>query len=115
MEYMGMEYNYYKIDEHKYSQCEVIERVHNGKRCFVLKSYNTYVATVEEVKNNKWRFSCACTYSPTTRKHLGYFSKALFGENMYSVFKAVADDRNHGPIICDVKLLKNPRLIVKSY
>lgn len=106
-----MKCNYYKIGEHKYAQCEVIECVHNGKRCFVLRSYNTYVATVEEVENGKWKFSCICTYSPTTRKHLGYFSGALFGENMYMVFKAVANDKNHEPIVCDVELLKNPDLL----
>lgn len=54
-----------------------------------LVSYETKVIIVD-LSNDTPYWYCTGTYSATTTRHIGHFTKEFFGHNMYYVAKAIA-------------------------
>ena len=73
-----------KFSDHKYANACIIECKHTGKHA--LLSYNTIViASTPDYINRKMRHVIKGLYTPTTRKHIGWYAKAHNLE--YSHFK----------------------------
>lgn len=78
-----------KLEHHKYSQCHVsIED--NGTINFI--SYTTLVIQAIPTTYGDYVLYCTGTYSPTTRKQIGWFLKEYFGDISYQQMKQCAKD-----------------------
>lgn len=81
-----------KLKDHKGSQCHVIitENEHVDSITFV--SYSTIVIFADYYKDrNETIIRCTGTYSPTTRKQIGYFMKEYFHVLNYYDMKEIAE------------------------
>lgn len=79
-----------KLNDHKHAQCHV--QYDNSKDFYVFWSYNTPVITVKIYGDNEpglRGFTCFGTYSPTTRKQIGYFLKEYFPDITYQDMKSI--------------------------
>lgn len=77
-----------RLSNHKYSQCHVL--VSPITIDFI--SYSTLVIHCEKDLDteNTWNIWCSGTYSPTTRKQIGWFLKEYFGDLSYYDMKQSA-------------------------
>ena len=69
----------YKMDSHKYANCRISVYHEDGRvTCVSLWSYSTDVCGIYLDKDDgAWHVYCTGTYSPTTRKQIGWFSCEL--------------------------------------
>lgn len=75
------------LSHHRYAQCGVYD--FGNKLEF--ESYNTTVIIAEKQDDGTWYVYCTGTYSPTTRKQIGWFLKEFFGElNYYDMKQSAA-------------------------
>lgn len=73
-----------RLENHPYAQCGVIE---NNDGSLVFVSYTTAVIFLNEKTGT---VECSGTYSPTTRKQIGYFLKEYMPALCYHDMKAIA-------------------------
>lgn len=86
----------YKMDSHQYAKCRVSVYSEDGRMtCVLLRSYSTNVCGIYlDESDGAWHVFCTGTYSPTTRKQIGWFSRELCYayapcEIDYYAFKAI--------------------------
>lgn len=73
-----------RLENHPYAQCGVIE---NNDGSLVFVSYTTAVIFLNEKAGT---VECSGTYSPTTRKQIGYFLREYFPVLCYHDMKRIA-------------------------
>lgn len=69
----------YKMDSHKYANCRIAVYREDGRvTCVSLWSYSTDVCGIYlDETDGAWHVYCTGTYSPTTRKQIGWFAREL--------------------------------------
>lgn len=69
----------YKMDSHKYANCRISVYCKDDRvYCVSLWSYSTDVCGIYlDDANSAWYVYCTGTYSPTTRKQIGWFASEL--------------------------------------
>lgn len=69
----------YKMDSHKYANCRIAVYREDGRvTCVSLWSYSTDVCGIYlDDADGAWHIYCTGTYSQTTRKQIGWFSREL--------------------------------------
>ena len=69
----------YKLASHQYAKCRVSVYREDGRvTCVSLWSYSTNVCGIYlDESDGSWHAYCNGTYSQTTRKHIGWFSREL--------------------------------------
>ena len=69
----------YKMDSHKYANCRISVYREDGRvTCVSLWSYSTDVCGIYlDEDDGAWHVYCTGTYSQTTRKQIGWFSREL--------------------------------------
>lgn len=87
------------LDGHPNANCGWRSETINGRKIYFLYSYNTLVLRIAEVADSTYSLWCENTYSSTTRKHIGWFTKEIFGKNLYTLARACAADKKHKPIV----------------
>ena len=92
----------YKMDSHKYANCRISVYREDGRvACVSLWSYSTDVCGIYlDDADGEWHVYCTGTYSPTTRKQIGWFSRELCYayapcEIDYYAFKSIFES-SHG-------------------
>ena len=91
----------YKLASHKYASCRVSVYREDGRvTCVSLWSYSTDVCGIYLGEDDEWHVYCTGTYSPTTRKQIGWFARELCHayapcEINYFTFKFIFED-SHG-------------------
>lgn len=91
-----------KLTQHPYSQCSVIIK-EDGAILFY--SYSTLVIGAEPITEGHYEVYCTGTYSPTTRKQIGWFLKEYFGDLNYYHMKEIA-----GKHACKIAERKHSKL-----
>jgi len=76
-----------RLSHHAGCQCKV-KTYSDGVIDFI--SYTTLVIRATPVGDDNYELECTGTYSPTTRKQIGYFLKEYFGELTYYDMKEIA-------------------------
>ena len=79
-----------KLKDHKYAQCHVELRADQMR----FWSYSTVVITATLTPAGGHVISCTGTYSPTTRKQIGWFLKEYFPTLNYYDMKRIAGDHS---------------------
>lgn len=77
------------LRDHQSSQCHV-KISNNGKRIDFI-SYVTRVITITKSADGKRLVECTGTYSPTTRKQIGWFLKEYAPDLNYHDMKRIAE------------------------
>lgn len=74
-----LEYKSYKMASHQYAKCRVFVYREDGRVTAVsLRSYSTDVCGIYlDEDDGLWHIYCTGTYSQTTRKQIGWFSREL--------------------------------------
>lgn len=75
-----------KLKHHQASQCKVVIK----EELIVFVSYTTPVIYAELTENGTYNLTCTGTYSPTTRKQIGWFLEEYFGDVNYYQMKKIA-------------------------
>ena len=95
----------YKMDSHKYANCHVSVYREDGHVTSVsLVSYSTDVCGIYlDEPDGAWHIYCTGTYSPTTRKQIGWFARELCYayapcEIDYYGFKAIYESDIDSPL-----------------
>lgn len=83
------------LKDHKYSQCHVRLRADEIQ----FWSYSTLVITATYRKDGGHVIRCTGTYSPTTRRQIGWFLKEYFPALNYYDIKEIAGQDPHAMII----------------
>lgn len=86
----------YKLKEHKNAQCKVL--VSDDNKRIIFQSYNTHVIDCNfipaQMGEPYFKLICNNTYSPTTRKQIGYFLKEYFPNLSYYDIKQAINNNN---------------------
>lgn len=77
-----------KLRDHKSSQCHVLISEDGKEINFV--SYTTTVIIITRGEDGKRHIECTGTYSPTTRKQIGWFLKEYAPDLNYFDMKRIA-------------------------
>lgn len=95
----------YKLASHQYAKCNVSVYRKDGRLYGVsLWSYSTDVCGIYlDEDDGAWHVYCTGTYSPTTRKQIGWFARELCYvyapcEMSYYVFKAIYESDIDSPV-----------------
>lgn len=69
----------YKLASHQYAKCCIsVYREYGKVTCVSLRSYSTDVCGIYlDEPDGAWHVYCTGTYSPTTRKQIGWFAREL--------------------------------------
>ena len=81
----------YRLASMPNAQCHVRFYYSNGVLEEVwLVSYNTVVITINGLETSNPYWTCSGTYSKTTARHIGRFTKEFLGDNLYYTAKILA-------------------------